>query len=458
MKFTIEKSYNEISFLDSLVKLQGCNISTTLSTKPTDSHNYLVYDSAHPQRCKDSIPYSQFLRVRKICTYNDDFDQNVVELCKHFLRRKYPLELLHQAAILARSKNRTQLLEPRQTQTTPTDEVEKVFLITTYHPHDQLIPTMARDNWNILGRNQTTDFLHKRKLTCGYRRPKNLRDLLCKARVPHLAGDEQADPEHVDLAPPLPQEPQPTINQKSARQTSMLDFITKTNNTTSSGGPATTSTSLQTIPTQIPKPTYTHSGKTRHRGYSYCLRRNCRYCSQINKTGSLQSTITGQTYNTMMKVSCRSSNLIYAVTCKQCGLQYVGQTLLRIKDRFVGHFGDINKSNQEKPLGKHFSQNNHKGIEDVYITVLEFIKMPPRSPQAITIRHRVEKCWTHVLRTLAPQGLNLENPKQYTSHMNQWNHKLHNAHSAGRLHLIIHPSTQKYIPLPQMHHFQAPPL
>ena len=50
--FTTEKSYNEISFLDSLVKIQGNKIITTLYTKPTDSHNYLVYDSAHPQRCK----------------------------------------------------------------------------------------------------------------------------------------------------------------------------------------------------------------------------------------------------------------------------------------------------------------------------------------------------------------------------------------------------------------------
>jgi len=79
IKFTTEKSYNQIAFLDSLVKIQGNKISTTLYTKPTDSHNYLVYDSAHPKKCKDSIPYSQFLRVRKICTTNDNFDKNIVE-------------------------------------------------------------------------------------------------------------------------------------------------------------------------------------------------------------------------------------------------------------------------------------------------------------------------------------------------------------------------------------------
>ena len=47
------------------------------------------------------------------------------------------------------------------------------------------------------------------------------------------------------------------------------------------------------------------------------------------------------------------------------------------------------------------------------ITVLEFIKAPPKSPKAIIVRNRVEKNWTHLLRTLAPQGLNMENPKEY---------------------------------------------
>ena len=172
-------------------------------------------------------------------------------------------------------------------------------------------------------------------------------------------------------------------------------------------------------PSRIPAPINTHGSRSRNdkRGCSFCPKTNCRYCRLLNKTGKIKSTTTGILHNTMRKISCRSSNLIYAITCTNCSIQYVGQTLKRLKDRFVGHFGDINNANQDKPIGKHFSREDHRGIDDVQISILEFIKMPPRSPQAITIRHRVEKNWTHVLRTLAPQGLNLENPKQYTSHL-----------------------------------------
>ena len=96
-----------------------------------------------------------------------------------------------------------------------------------------------------------------------------------------------------------------------------------------------------------------------------------------------------------------------------CNLQYVGQTLLRLRDRFTGHFGDVNNSRQEKSIGRQFSQQGHQGVDDMRISVLEFIKNPPRSPQAVTIRNRVESNWIHLFHSLAPRGLNMENPKEY---------------------------------------------
>ena len=107
------------------------------------------------------------------------------------------------------------------------------------------------------------------------------------------------------------------------------------------------------------------------------------------------------------------SNLIYAITCKKCGIQYIGQTMLRLRDRFEGHFGDVNHARQEKNVGRHYSKPGHQGVDDMTISVLEFIKNPPRSEQAVTIRNRVERNWTNLFRCLAPRGLNMENPKEY---------------------------------------------
>ena len=151
---------------------------------------YLKYDSAHPQRCKDSIPYSQFLRI---CTKNSDFIQHTNNYTTFFQKRGYPKKLLDEALALAASKDRNSLLSYRPKDNTDKD---KVFLIQTYHPHKQI-----HQNWPILGRNNTTEFLYNKKLVCGYRRPKNVRDILTKAKVSFLKGDELADPTYNPLIP-----------------------------------------------------------------------------------------------------------------------------------------------------------------------------------------------------------------------------------------------------------------
>ena len=62
-------------------RLHGLKIMMAYTTnkqcstrKKMHSHRYLMYDSAHPQRCKYSIPYGQFLRVRMMCSDDTEFD------------------------------------------------------------------------------------------------------------------------------------------------------------------------------------------------------------------------------------------------------------------------------------------------------------------------------------------------------------------------------------------------
>jgi hypothetical protein len=81
---------------------------------------------------------------------------------------------------------------------------------------------------------------------------------------------------------------------------------------------------------------------------------------------------------------------------------------LRLKDRFVHHFYSIEKEDQLKPVGKHFSQISHSGLDHVEIHVLEFIKKPPNSEVGSQVRNKVEKRWIHLMKTPAPRGLNLD--------------------------------------------------
>ena len=66
IKFTNDISETRISFLDLTIYIEQSKVHTSLYTKPTDRHMYLNYFSEHPMSLKKSIPYSQFLRLKKI--------------------------------------------------------------------------------------------------------------------------------------------------------------------------------------------------------------------------------------------------------------------------------------------------------------------------------------------------------------------------------------------------------
>ena len=84
IKFTDEASTESINFLDTTVKIDSSrHLCTTLYEKPTDTHLYLHYTSAHHRPCHTKGPYGQFLRIRRICTKNDDFITNGIKLIEY---------------------------------------------------------------------------------------------------------------------------------------------------------------------------------------------------------------------------------------------------------------------------------------------------------------------------------------------------------------------------------------
>ena len=53
---------------------------TDLYMKPTDTHRYLHASSCHVSHCKKSIPFSEALRLNRICSENSFFDRRCDEL------------------------------------------------------------------------------------------------------------------------------------------------------------------------------------------------------------------------------------------------------------------------------------------------------------------------------------------------------------------------------------------
>ena len=63
------------------------NITTDLYVKPTDTHQYLLATSCHPNHTKRSIPYSQALRILRICSSKESANLRCTALVDCLVKR-----------------------------------------------------------------------------------------------------------------------------------------------------------------------------------------------------------------------------------------------------------------------------------------------------------------------------------------------------------------------------------
>ena len=106
MKFTNETSSYTVVFQDLNVSLRNGAIHTDINIKPTDSHQYLHYQSSHPLYIKISIQYSQVLRVNRFCSSKKDFKTHVSQMKEWFLVRGYPEIVVSNQIALGRDQLR----------------------------------------------------------------------------------------------------------------------------------------------------------------------------------------------------------------------------------------------------------------------------------------------------------------------------------------------------------------
>ena len=91
LQFTFIVSEIELPFLDITLRISGTRVQISVHYNDTDTLNFLHFSSLHPGYCKRSIPYSQFLRLRRICSSDGDFLLRSKEMVSFFTYRGYRL-------------------------------------------------------------------------------------------------------------------------------------------------------------------------------------------------------------------------------------------------------------------------------------------------------------------------------------------------------------------------------
>lgn len=304
----------------------------SIHTKPTDKHQYLFHTSCHPKGLKQSIPYAQALRLRRICSTSAAFENRAADLQKQLVNRgykeKFVRDQIHRARVLEREK----LLAPRQGNTT-----SKILpSVVTYHPGLPNIGGILRELHPLLHISNRCKQAIQDLPMMAFRRPKSLRDYLLRAKLRSLDREIEVT-----------------------------------------------------------------------RGTHKCASSRCDVCNYLVVGDRFSSHATGTSYTINRSLDCNSRNIVYLISCKVCGFQYVGSTTTKFRLRFNNHksrlrahsrTSAVNKESDDL-IYKHFYSHGHHGLQDVSIQLKDKVN----AKDDLLAK---EGQWAYRLRSLKPDGLN----------------------------------------------------
>ena len=165
----------KISFLDTEIYIKNNKLHTKIFKKETDRQTFLNINSEQPKSLKISIPYSQALRIKRICSTKKDFDHHSREPKERFLKQGYDQKLVDEQLEKVDKLVRDDLLQEKdQEQQDP----KRIPLILTYSRFLPNLTAVVRKNWNILQTNKNLRGLFQEHPITAFKRNKNLKEII----------------------------------------------------------------------------------------------------------------------------------------------------------------------------------------------------------------------------------------------------------------------------------------
>ena len=132
----------------------------------------------------------------------------------------------------------------------------------------------------------------------------------------------------------------------------------------------------------------------------------CQLCSNM-KNSTFKSKHSNEVYQ--IKKNCNSKMVVYLIECRVCGKQYNGSIVTKFCARANNYKSThrnfrkkqilSNQARNQKGFQEHYLQNEHKGICDWEITIIDHAEM-------VKSLRQKELYWYHKLKTYATFGLN----------------------------------------------------
>ena len=141
---------------------------------------------------------------------------------------------------------------------------------------------------------------------------------------------------------------------------------------------------------------------------SRCGKNRCKTCKHMIEGDSFVSNTTGKKYAIKSReavMTCTTKNVIYLISCKKCGIQYVGETSQALRSRMNNHRQRLNQM-CDLFLYQHFCSSGHSE-DDITIMPIEEVSLEEGECLSLASKRlQREEYWYKELATIYPYGLN----------------------------------------------------
>ena len=173
LSFTFESDLNKINFLD-LTIYKGINmLYSTIYRKPLSRNTLLRAESNHPRRLIQNIPVGQFLRLRRNCKTEAEFENKSIEMKERFLSRGYHSRDIDLAYQKASNTDRSTLLVKKKCSTS-----SRLCFSTEFSPRANEIRLAVLKHWPVLATDPVMKEICSERPLITFRKSRSIKDRL----------------------------------------------------------------------------------------------------------------------------------------------------------------------------------------------------------------------------------------------------------------------------------------
>ena len=154
-------------------------------SKPTGTCQYLDSKSCHPRHVKKAIPHGQALRLKRICSSDNIFDEQVKELKGNLYKRGFKKDKISAQCEKAKAKDKEVLFVQNKENKVNSDVVP---LVLNFHLAFSGVRGIVESLWPMLQASDDIKEISKdKKFLISFRRPRNFADNLVRSKIKRLS-------------------------------------------------------------------------------------------------------------------------------------------------------------------------------------------------------------------------------------------------------------------------------